>query len=96
MTTADVRRLYERIDTLADDQGQKLAAIDTKLSGIVAVCTICRGVVLGNGRDSIDRRVTRLEMASRFMSKWAWGAVAMVSSVIGGVTVAGITWALLR
>ena len=96
MTAADVRRLHERIDTLAEDQGQKLAAIDRKLSGIVAVCTICRGVVLGNGRDSIDRRVTRLEMAGRFVSKWAWGTVAMISSVIGGVMVAGIAWALFK
>jgi hypothetical protein len=54
---ADVQRIHERIDHLAEVIGELSGSVQQS----VALCAICRPKVLGNGLEGYDARLARVE-----------------------------------
>ena len=67
--TADNDRIHQRIDDLSLDVRDSLKDVSSGLSTLTsevrevnALCGVCRPIVFGNGKESIDSRVTTLEV----------------------------------
>ena len=86
MTTAEERRLHERLDDIAGD----LAEVKTSTGIIAARCQVCQPIVMGNGGRSIDVRVARLETIRQISGKGFWALVALISTIVAGVVVAAV------
>ena len=87
----DIRSLHERINALDKTMGERHEQLVTSLAGIGATCEICRPIVLGNGGDSIDVRVDRLETAAGSRRTWFWFLAAAVISLLAAMVGGGIT-----
>lgn len=87
-TSNDLARLHERLHERIDDLQSALAKLNTQVSTWVALCKECRRVVAGNGRSSLDKRVSMLETQSDGRTKsfafWA-GVLLALSCTISGV-----------
>jgi len=97
----EILRLHERIDTLDDvmsarheEVAAQLSEIHTTLTTVATACTICRRMVLGNGRDSIDRRVTRLETVGAIGGKGFWLVVGVGASLLSAAVAAVVAAAM--
>lgn len=101
MSNDDVCRIHKRIDSLDVEQerrhgelAERLLEIQTMVTEVATGCKICRPIVLGNGGDSIDRRVARLETATSLSGKWLWlvagAAATIVASIVAAVTTAAL------
>lgn len=87
----DIRRVHERIDALDKTMGERHEQLVTSLAGISATCEICRPVVLGNGKDSADVRLDRLEIAEGSRRSWFWFLAAALISLLAAMVGGGIT-----
>ena len=94
MAVADeIRRVHGRIDKLDATMGDRHKQLLVAVTEIVATCKICRPIVLGDGKDAMDIRVDRLEMAAGRRRSWFWflvgAVVSLGSAVIGGALANG-------
>ena len=64
MASSDLDRVHERLDEICAFVGRMQAVLDVN----IALCKDCRPKVMGNGQQSLDNRLTRLEEA-RAVSK---------------------------
>jgi hypothetical protein len=88
-SSTEAARIHERLNAIADDVGQ----IKADVRAMRAVCGICQPIIFGgNGRDSIDKRVTRLETIGRLRSKGFWVLIGCISAVVAGCVSALVMW----
>jgi hypothetical protein len=85
--------IHERLDELVAAVGE----IKTDLAVAITACQDCRPIVMGNGGDSIDKRVDRMEewrgrTMTRTMMRIAFlsAAIASLIAVIAGAIVRAI------
>jgi len=95
VSSDDITRLHQRINALDEEMERrheevagKLGDISTTLASVATSCGICRPIVMGNGGESIDRRVTRLETARAIGGKGFWLIAGAVATLISGVVAA--------
>ncbi len=82
MTADAERRIHQRLDEL----GGVIAEIAADTKVLAAGCKDCRPVVMGNSkRQSVDVRLTSLELVSRWRTKGFWVAVGCVSAIVATV-----------
>jgi hypothetical protein len=74
-----VDRIFDEIKSLRLELGQKIDAVGVRFVEEAAKCTICRPIVLGNGKKAIDTRVDRLEGV---VSRIGWSLTAIVAPLI--------------
>jgi len=86
----ETTRIHERIDSV----DARLSRIEAAVTTVAATCAICKPIVIGNGKDSIDTRVKALEVVSGLRSKGFWavlaGVVACVSALTSTAVVAAV------
>ena len=84
MTTAEGRRVHERLDKLFV-LVQKMAV---DLATQTATCEICRPIVLGgDGKNGIDSRTKVLETESGTRRWWSGWVAGIVSGAVVGTVV---------
>jgi hypothetical protein len=83
MTSSDLDRVHERLDEICAFVGKMQVALDVN----IALCKDCRPKVMGNGRESLDNRLTRLEEA-RAVSKTFLLAMVSVAGAAGSLAAA--------
>ncbi len=100
MTHPEVLRLHDRIDELDRKWDKKWGVLSDSVNEANATMIReatqagqVRKVVLGNGGQSIDRRLTKLETIRAFSSKWYTIIVVTCASLITGLIVAGVSHA---
>lgn len=76
-------RVHERLDELIT----QVADVRADLRGYAAVCETCQPVVMGNGSQPLDRRVTRLETTRTLVGH----AMTVGTSCVVAIIVAIIT-----
>lgn len=86
----DIRRVHQRIDALDKIMGKRHEQVVTSLAEIGATCEICRPIVFGNGGDSVDKRLDRLEVAAGSRRSWFWFLAAAVISLLSAMVGGGI------
>lgn len=108
MTQADITTLHELLSELResvqngfhevfakiDTQATKLDAQAAAVAAEVAKCSICRPIVLGNGSEPIDRRVTKLETLGVVRAKVAVTIASIVGAVVAAVVGALLKWGM--
>lgn len=86
-TSEELVRVHERLDTVID----RLGALEGAVSASNALHGPCRQIVMGNGHEPIDVRMTRLETradSARYFLHVGYAAAACV----GGVLAALVPW----
>lgn len=82
MTTEDIRRIHERLD----DVIKVLSDMQADIREIKVQCKPCRRIVSGNGKNSLETRLTLLESVSQKRTKVFWlsltGIVALVPILV--------------
>ena len=74
-----VERIFDRIEVLRLGAAREIDAIGKRLTEESAKCSICRPLVLGNGKKGIDVRVDRLEGV---VARIRWGLTAVVAPLV--------------
>jgi hypothetical protein len=87
MATSELTRIHKRIDTL----GQKIDNLHADLKAEMARCSLCRPIVLGNGREAIDARITALETVRGIGARALWAAIGLTGTLAGAISGAIVT-----
>ncbi len=77
MTTPDLDRVHQRLDEICMCLSRMQAALDVN----IALCKDCRPKVMGNGRQSLDSRLARLEEARAVSKTFVLGMVSLAGAV---------------
>jgi hypothetical protein len=88
VTAAEERRLASRVDEMVMSVNQ----LETTVKAHLAKCEVCHPIVFGNGRPSVDTRVTALETTERMHGGQSRKQVVYMAAGIGAV--AGIAGSL--
>jgi hypothetical protein len=80
MATSDPDRVYQRLDDICSS----IAGMQASLEVNIALCKDCRPKVMGNGQQSLDSRLARLEEA-RAVSKTFLLAMVSVAGAAGSL-----------
>ncbi len=103
MATAGEIRIYELLDSLADEIKERDTRVherldslvtdahkmETDLAVVATGCRDCRPKVIGNGTGLVTR-VDRLEQSQGNRSKWFWTGVVCISTVVSGCVLAAV------
>jgi hypothetical protein len=106
MTSQEYQQLaqqYSRLDTRIDGLGDKIDDLDQSLQQYtltvtrwVTLCEQCRPIVLGNGKDGMDKRVDRLERAVSDDREWRnkrfWTLVGGVPTLVAALVAGLFSW----
>ncbi len=90
MGTADITRIHERLDAIVDD----LSDVKGKVNTLCATSQYCRKIVMGNGKESVDARLTTLETTKAISGKGFWAGVALVSTIVAGMATLAATFVM--
>jgi hypothetical protein len=77
LSDIELDRVYQRLDEI----DAVLAEIRAEVKVQTALCTDCRPKVLGNGEESLDHRLTRLEEARAVSKTFVLGMVSAAGAV---------------
>jgi hypothetical protein len=85
MASSDLDRVHQRLDEIRTFVGRMQAALDVN----IALCKECRPKVMGNGQESLDNRLTRLEEARAVSKTFLLGMVS-VAGAVGSLAAAAL------
>jgi hypothetical protein len=77
MSNTELQCVHKRLDEIH----AVLAGIRADVRVNAALCADCRPKVLGNGKESLDRRITRLEEARAVSKTFLLGMVSVAGAV---------------
>jgi len=77
MSSTDLECVHQRLDEI----NAVLAEIRSDVRVNTALCADCRPKVLGNGKESLDHRITRLEEARAVSKTFILGMVSVAGAV---------------
>ena len=98
----DIVRIHQRIDAVGVKQDATNAALSELTAAVrenLALCTLCRPKVMGNGHDPMDTRLARVEDAQIWdgekrltalestltVSRWWIGTLIATAGAAGGI-----------
>ena len=82
---AALNQELDRVHKRLDDITEVLSEIRTDVKVSTVLCADCRPKVMGNGKDGLDKRVTRLEEA-RVVSKTFILGMISAAGAVGAIT----------
>ncbi|KKN88376.1 hypothetical protein LCGC14_0249390 [marine sediment metagenome] len=83
----DVERIHTRLDEIVSD----LSEAKTDLRVVVEKLETHDRIIMGNGKDSVDSRLTKLETVSGGRSKGSWIILAAIIGTVFSLIVSGVT-----